>query len=468
VSAINLRQLPISRVKALKSNLFIKTFIGFWLVSSIILASWLFSARYFDSLPDHPGHSRQEGPPRQFMLRLFYNLQNVSDDNLQKLVAQAQQQHNVDIFLFKPNGIELFNREITPGVKALARQLKDGRRRASADTQKGFMVGHRIHRDTDGALRAVVVVKPKKRGLLSLLNRSAGSRLTLAILISGLVCYALSRALTNRLRRLQLAARQLAGGDLDARVAVRGTGGDETDELGRNFNAMAAQLNGKIQGQKQLLSDVSHELRSPLARLRIALALAEEDPTEARHHLKRIETESESLETLIAQLLSAQDETFTADTYIDLVSLLQELCADTSFEGMNAGKVVTFSTPLQQAIIPSHADLLKRCFENILRNALKYTHENTEITVTLNLNDSAYVICVEDRGPGVDESELNNIFKEFYRVDNARQRETGGYGLGLSIARRAVEQHRGTLQAANTGTGLRVKATLPAHSAPKL
>ena len=118
------------------------------------------------------------------------------------------------------------------------------------------MIGHRIHRDTDGALRAVVLVKPKKRGLLSLLNRSAGSRLTLAILISGLVCYALSRALTQRLRRLQLAARQLTGGDLSARVAVRDTGGDETDELGRNFNAMAAQLNEKIHIQNDTLTIV--------------------------------------------------------------------------------------------------------------------------------------------------------------------------------------------------------------------
>ena len=402
------------------------------------------------------------------MLRLFYNLQNVSDDSLLQVIADAQQQHNVDIFLLKPNGIELFNRAITPGVEMLAKQLEGGRRRASIDTKKGFMVGHRVHRDTDGALRAVIVVKPKNRGLLSLLNRSAGSRLTLAILISGLVCYALSRALTKRLRRLQLAARQLAGGDLNARVTVRDNGGDETDELGRNFNAMAAQLNEKIQGQKQLLSDVSHELRSPLARLRIALALAEEDPTAARQHLKRIGTESECLETLIAQLLCAQDGTFSADTYIDLVSLLQELCSDASFEGREAGKVVNFCTPLRQAIIPSHADLLKRCFENILRNALKYTGENTEITVALNLNDNAYVICIEDRGPGVDESDLNNIFKEFYRVDNARQRKTGGYGLGLSIARRAVEQHQGTLLAANTGTGLQVKATLPAHDAPKL
>jgi two-component system sensor histidine kinase CpxA len=323
------------------------------------------------------------------------------------------------------------------------------------------MVGHNIYRDSSGPLRAVLVMGPRRPGLVSVLNKSVGLRLALAILVSGLVCYALSRALTNRLKELQLAARQLAGGDLNARIAVRDQGGDETDELARNLNAMAGQLDDKIKSQKQLLSDVSHELRSPLARLRIALALAEEDSVNAGQHMQRIDLEAARLEALIAQLLSTQNEAFTADIYIDLVSLLTELCSDATFEGKKDGKTVTFSTSLSQAIIPSHADLLKRCFENILRNALKYTANNTSITATLAHADDAYVIRIEDRGPGIDESELNNIFEEFYRVDNARQRETGGYGLGLSIAKRAITQHKGTLSAVNTDNGLTVIATFP-------
>ena len=448
----------------LRSNLFIKVFLGFWLVSSVILGSWMLAARYFDSLPGQPANQAPKGPPRHFMLQLFYDIQNVSDDELGKLLKKTKRQHNIDIFLLTPRGQDIYMRDVAPGVARLAEQLENGRRRVSHQSPLGFMIGHNIYRDSNGPLRAVLVMGPRKPGLVSALSKSVGLRLALAILVSGLVCFALSRALTNRLKELQVAARQLAGGDLSTRIEVRNRGGDETDELARNFNTMAGQLDGRIKAQKQLLSDVSHELRSPLARLRIALALAEEDSANSAQHIQRIDLEAERLEALIAQLLSTQNEAFTADIYIDLVSLLTGLCSDATFEGKKDGKTVTFSTSLSQAIIPSHADLLKRCFENILRNALKYTANNTAITTTLDHVDDAYVIRIEDRGPGIDETELNNIFEEFYRVDNARQRQTGGYGLGLSIAKRAITQHRGTLSAVNTDTGLTVIATFPTQA----
>jgi signal transduction histidine kinase len=279
--------------------------------------------------------------------------------------------------------------------------------------------------------------------------------------VSGLLCYTLSRALTRRIKNLQSAARQLARGNLATRISVRDQGGDETDELARDLNSMAEQLDDKIQAQRRLLSDVSHELRSPLARLHVALALAQQDTQNNSQHLERIDIEAQRLETLIKQLLSTQTKDQTADTYVDLVQLLCDLCADAEFEGKPQAKLVVFSTSLSQAVLPCYGDSLQSCFENILRNAVKYTADNTSIQASLTLVDASYIIRVEDCGPGVKEEELEKLFDEFYRSDNARQRETGGYGLGLSISKRAVLQHAGVIQAFNTDKGLAIVVTLP-------
>ncbi len=450
----------------IRANLFVKIFVGFWLVTTIILGSWLIAARYFEAQPDHrPPVAGPMGPPREFLLRLFYDLQNVSDNELPALLRKTKEEHKVDVFLLNAAGKELFNRELVPGVAQVAQQLSGRRRRSSMETAQGFMIGHSIYRESEGPLRAVVVFKPRRVGPLALLKQSLGLRLTLAFSISGLLCFALSRVLTNRLKELQLAARQLANGDLNTRIKVRERGGDETDELARDLNSMARQLDDKIKGQARLLGDVSHELRSPLARLRIALALVQRDPIKGDQYLQRIDLEAERLEALIAQLLATGDGEFTADVYIDLVVLMVELCADATFEGEGNGKQVSFSSTLKQAVIASHADLLKKCFENILRNAVQYTADNTGVTVTLEQTQDTYVIRVEDSGPGVQESELANLFDEFYRTDSARERKTGGHGLGLSIAKRAVLQHGGTVGAENTQSGLAITVTLPIRQA---
>jgi two-component system sensor histidine kinase CpxA len=269
--------------------------------------------------------------------------------------------------------------------------------------------------------------------------------------------------MTNRFKQLQVASRRLAQGNLDTRIQVRDHGGDETDELARDFNSMAEQIERQIQSQKRLLSDVSHELRSPLARLRIALALAERDTQNQDKHLDRIDSEAERLEELIGQLLQSQMSNNTLDLHIDLAVLLQELCSDASFEGSSAGKKVAFISDLEDALVATHSDLLKKTFENILRNALKYTRNHTTVTARLIRFDEDYVVRIEDHGPGVAESELEKLFDEFYREDTARPRETGGYGLGLSIAKRAITSHQGTICAGNTANGLEITVRIPAY-----
>ena len=451
----------------LRGNLFIKIFVGFWLATVTILASWMLSSHYFDTRlgDDQPGSRegfyRHGGPPQRFIVRSLYNLQHLPEAEMRDMIGDLRSRHGVEIFLLRPDKTDLLDREVPDPVVRLAEKLGGERRRAMDNVRGHQFVGHLIYRDGAGLVRAVFVLPRPARGLLRALGDNLWLRMTLAILISGLLCYLLSRLMTNRLKDLGRASRRLAEGDLDTRLSVRDRGGDETDELARDFNSMASQLQARINAQKRLLSDVSHELRSPLARLRVALALAEDDPGNLEAHLERIGRETERLDELIDQLLSAGAGSAALDTHIDLVALLRQLCADADFEGLAQSVSVQFDSSLQQAVVASAPDLLHKGFENVLRNAVAHSPSGSVIKVGLREEQAAFVVTVEDQGPGVPPDQLDSIFNEFYRVDTARTRESGGYGLGLAIAQRAVQRHGGRICADNTGHGLRVTVLLP-------
>lgn len=448
----------------LRGNLFLRMFIGFWLMSITILGSWMLASNYFDSLP--PGrewgdHGRP-GPPHRFMLRTIYSLENLKGRDLLMAVEDIRSQHDIQIYLVTREGDDLLKRELPVEVAQIAARLRADSDKSMLGSRKDHMVAYRIYRPYEGAVYAVFEFPSHRGFILNALGDSLGLRILLAVVISGLICFGLSRLMTNRLQDLRLASRQLANGDLDTRLQVREKGGDETDELARDFNSMAEQLQARVQAQKRLLGDVSHELRSPLARLRIALALAQEKPDNSVTYLQRIEQEAERLEELIGQLLATQPQALTLDSHIDLVPLLRQLCADANFEGQGEGKTFSFNADTQQAIVDSTGDLLHKSFDNILRNALYHTGGNTEVSVSLQSGDGVYTVTIEDSGPGVPDSALQSIFGEFYRVDTARTRESGGYGLGLAIAKRALVQHGGNVTAQNTGSGLKIIVRLPA------
>jgi signal transduction histidine kinase len=447
----------------LRGNLFVKMFIAFWLMTVLILGSWLLAANYFESQPliMEYADQRPAAPPHGFLLRTIYNLENLDTAALGQAVDEVRRNNDIQIYLLDQHDADLLGRKVPRAVRRAADKLQDGRRRAIVKTAQRHFVAQTIYRPEQGVVRAVFVFTAQRGYLLNVLGSSLWLRIGLAIIISGTICFGLSKLLTLRLKELQLASRRLADGDLDARLQVRQRGGDETDELARDFNTMAEQLQQRIQSQKQLLGDVSHELRSPLARLRIALALAQDKPADAPRYMQRIEQETERLEELIRQLLSSQAQDIVLDTRIDLVPLLRQLCADANFEGQGAGKQFLFSTDIEEAMVDSAADLLHKSVENILRNALQHTAGKSVVKVALAATAECYLITIEDQGPGVPEEDLDNIFTEFYRVDTARARESGGYGLGLAIARRAIRQHGGEITAHNTATGLLITMRLP-------
>jgi two-component system sensor histidine kinase CpxA len=291
------------------------------------------------------------------------------------------------------------------------------------------------------------------------------------LLVGALVCFWLARYITGPVGQLQSAVRQLADGNLNSRVGnVITHRKDELADLGRDFNRMAERIESLMMSQQRLLQNVSHELRSPLSRLTVALDLAHQDSgPAARFYLDRIAREANVLNNLIESLLKlARMESRTEpvdQTIVELDALISEVAADVDFEARSRGCRVRV-TNTQSCLVYGVRDLLHSAVENIIRNGAAYTKKGTEVEVSLervldNGQDFA-VIHVRDLGEGVPGDDLESIFKPFYRTADARERSSGGFGLGLSITAEAVRLHGGQVRAENClGGGLLVEMTLP-------
>ena len=306
--------------------------------------------------------------------------------------------------------------------------------------------------------------------------RTQGLRLLAMFLTAGIVCYGLARYLTAPLVRLRAATQKLADGDLAARVGNTPRGRqDELTELGRDFDQMAERIQTMVGAQRRLLSDISHELRSPLARLNVALALIRQRAGgKTSDELDRIELEAGRLNKLISQLLAlTRMESGTVEIThddVDLAQMLAEVAADAEFEARSSERTVRVTSSESCVTVGNH-ELLRSAIENVIRNAVYYTADQTEVEIELKLegkNRDSAVIRVRDRGKGVRESELTEIFRPFYRVAPARDRQSGGAGLGLAITQRAVQFHDGSVMASNApGGGLIIEIRLPARPGKK-
>ncbi len=278
--------------------------------------------------------------------------------------------------------------------------------------------------------------------------------------------------MTRPVTRLRQAAQSLAAGDLTARTgAPEGGPRGEMVELMRDFDRMAERLETLVESQSRLLKDVSHELRSPLARLSVALGLARQRATpEIESQLNRIELEADRLNQLIQRLLTISRLESGADGIhkrdLSLRELVEQVAHDAEYE--SAGRLCEVLAPSgDEFTVEADADLLRSAIENVVRNATRYTAEGTAVKVRLARETGAQgeeiVIRVLDSGPGVPNEALAKIFEPFYRLDDARNRQTGGAGLGLSIADRAIRLHGGQLRASNRKEGgLEVEIRIPA------
>jgi two-component system sensor histidine kinase CpxA len=277
-------------------------------------------------------------------------------------------------------------------------------------------------------------------------------------------CYFISSYLTRPLQKLGEAAANIADGRLETRVdpALRKRR-DEIADLAGNFDRMAERIEALILRQRALLGDVSHELRSPLSRLIVALSLVKQGPAEeVAENLERIGLEARRLDTLIGQLLSLTRIDSGMDrgapARFDLTNLVQEVANDGDFEARARHRSVAIMRA-DACTISGFEELLRSAVENVVRNAIRHTAEGTAVEISLRVADSRARLEVRDHGPGVPEGMLSEIFLPFRRVAND---DSEGAGLGLAIAERAVTVHRGTIRARNVPEGgLVVEIDLP-------
>ena len=287
-----------------------------------------------------------------------------------------------------------------------------------------------------------------------------------SILIPSLACgYVLSRALTDRLEKMGKASKALSRGNLHARLPVAHNDNDPFDVMAQSFNDMADAIERQLNNERRLLADISHELRSPLTRMAIALELLHKrHVTENSSPLYlRLERELDNMRTLVDILLSqGRDKLENSGSMqqLDAALLVAEMTDDFAFQAEAQGKRISVRLPVS-ARVSGYPMLLRRMLGNILSNAVFYTPENGTVHVELSVAGGRVVLRVRDFGPGVPDELLEDIFRAFYRVDSSRARENGGVGLGLALAREAAFRHGGSITARNARPGLEITVTLP-------
>jgi len=456
------------------NTLFLRIFLWFWLAMVAVAVVLVLTSPFFTRSRSRVEHW-QEGAESLTRERVDW----VADRIGQRGAIEGRGRRGggrglspTEIFIFDGDGREVMGRPAPEPARDLARRVAAGGEE-EAERRGGLHLVARPVSDPDGNMLVVVGALHQPPRAVDLLEPQAlWLRLAVLAVVVGALSFWLARYLSAPMGSLRRATQRLSGGDLSARVGHPvDRRHDEIGELARDFDEMAARLETLLGSQRRLLGDVSHELRSPLARLRVALELARNRAgKDAGEPLDRIDREAARLDELIARLLLLQrleaGEPGTEVVDFDLMTILSEVVDDASFEAAPAGREVRFGAcppcPMQ-----GHPELIRSALDNVIRNAIRHTPEDTAVEVAASCSGGGGEITVRDHGPGVPEEQLETLFEPFARVADARERTTGGAGLGLAITRRAVEIHGGAVTArSHLEGGLEVLIRLPLHGRP--
>ena len=379
-------------------------------------------------------------------------------EKLRAYLDELQSRKTVRFYFFDEDGNVLLDRPAPPVVQGIARN-KEGLERTRAQGLSGVRVdlGIAVRQVTGPSGRKYSLAFQTSPSHLVPVSKAIGGHPYLRLLAITLVaiglCFALTLHITRPLGKLREAAGNIAEGRLKTRVKPEiGRRHDEIALLGDDFDRMAEQIERLVTAQRNLLGDVSHELRSPLARLIVALSLLKQAQSdEAVEYQTRIGIEAERLDKLIGQLLtltridSGVDSTLR-ETF-DLANLVQEVTADGDFEARVQNRGVRFLAS-QSCPMTGVAELIRSAVENVVRNAVRHTAEGTTVEVTIERKETLALLRVRDHGPGVPVELLDKIFLPFHRNGDG-----GGAGLGLAITDRVVKLHNGTIEAYNAREG---------------
>jgi two-component system sensor histidine kinase CpxA len=447
-------------------SLFVRIFISFWVAQALF-----FVLAILVTLAFRPRNSTWEALRTTALNEAVSAYEEGGTQQLRQYLDDLDHSQHIRAYLFDEGGIELSGR----GAPDWAMRVAAGGPRMP---QNGFLFpappvarDSRASSDLKHRYTIVLGLPPGPRVFIG----PRGVPLTgliIGFITSGLVCYFLSWYLTKPIVRLRTAARQLAAGDLTARTgAPASSRRDEVSGLMRDFDAMAERLETLLKAQSRLLNDISHELRSPLARLNVALGLARQRANvDSSEMLDRIELEASRLNEMIGRILTLarleDGEQMVPQTPVPLDDLVASVTDDAEFEAQARHCHVKTSIPEGDWQVRGNASLLHSAVENVVRNAIRYTQEGTSVEIALTREakngSTQAVLRVCDSGPGVPGNALQKLFEPFYRLDDARERQTGGVGLGLAITERAVRFHGGKVTAANRKEGgLVVEIRLP-------
>ena len=435
-------------------RMFWKLFFALWLsiMAFAVVVSWINQTVILNNAMEAPAEDFKDNVNR-FKNKLVRDFRKGGGEEVKRTLQSLPRGMRNHVFVVDPQGNELLGREKT------LKRLRQGRGRPAVEKMKD---------DAGQTYTLITVGRSPPRPLLAPGPLGRGMRLGVAALISALVSLLLARYLAAPLGHLSRVSRQLATGDLTVRVgAVLDQRKDEFGQLALDMDEMAGRLQELQQANQRLLRDVSHELRSPLARLRVALEIARnKDKNLVVDELNRIELESQRLENLVDEVLSLLRESSESQalktTRFDLKELLQDLAETVNYEISDDSEKIELemTSPL---FLDADRELLWRVFENLLRNALVHSGDAGGIRLFADQGaDGEVQVHVVDSGPGIALNQIDRIFEPFYRVDEARNRRSGGHGLGLAIAASAVRRHGGRISACNRESGgLEVVVALP-------
>ena len=439
-------------------RLFWKIFIGFWLAlvsAALITGTAVWVQHHRESAPTELAG----GPPSRLATDLAAaTLAHGGVEALRSWMKEVESRRPVQVFAVDDSGRDVLGREVAPATLAAARELiehgEPGARRVAAPGGERYLVF--VTRPAGGPRPPG---RPPGRPPIA-----PWEFIVIGIATSLAFSALLAWYLTRPIRKLRWAFDAAAAGRLETRVSpLMGRRRDEIADLGRDFDRMALQLQKLVSAQRRLLHDVSHELRSPLARLQAAIGLARQEPAKVEPSLERIEREASRLDHMVGEVLAlARLEGGTATRpkeRVDLAYLAANIAEDARFEAEAVGRALRFHAD-GDAPVMGDADLLHRAVENVVRNAVKFTREGSTVEVNVHTTKSSAILTVTDQGPGITSAELAKVFDPFYRGEAGNG--TPGFGLGLAIAQRAIDAHGGTIRAANAPRGgLQVEIELP-------
>ena len=367
-----------------------------------------------------------------------------------------------ELFVIGPDGQDILGRSLPENI---LRRLNGSRESVPRNFRPSRSAPQIVA--ADGSVYSVYTTprRPSVFGALSLPAISL-TILGIALVVSALTSWWLAEHLTAPIRRIQAGARALASEN----PAVRVSSGledrkDELAVLARDFDAMADQLRANRSATTQLLRDISHELRSPLARMRVALGLARQPDADSMRQMDRLEKEIERLDAMISQVLKlarlqGTDALLERERF-ELDDVIEEVVRDANFEGAVKNCKIDLRGAANNAVLGSR-ELLRSAIENVLRNAVRYSPDDVPVEVQVGKSGSGLEILIRDHGPGVPAADLERIFEPFYRVAESRDRDSGGEGIGLAITSQVMKAHGGSARAANVGSGgLEVRLCLP-------